>query len=395
MKNFKIMITFFILIIVYCYVANITLIPEHIILLENEPYKIKKLIGVDTIETITTSNNNENTVNMEVTLFGNKVKDVTIDTLENVEVVPIGKIIGMKLYTNGVLIVGMSQIENTNNEYVSPFVDCDIQEGDTIIKVNDTEIDNIGNLKEVVNDSNGENVLLTLVRNGSIVTSNITPVQTETDEYKLGLWVKDAATGVGTITYYEKNTGSFAALGHGIMDSDTEQLIDIESGEIVTSQVMSITKADINSPGEIRGTILNQKTIGEVEKNTQFGIYGKLDNLTTLNIDTNKSMPVALRSEIKVGDATLLCSLDGKTTQEYKIKIEKVFANDNYDNKSMLIRVVDDELIQNTGGIIRGLSGSPIVQNGKFVGAVTNVLVSNPEIGYAIFGDMMIKEMRK
>ncbi len=395
MKNFKITITFFILIVVYCYVANITLIPEHIILLENEPYKIKKLIGVDTIETITTSNDNENTVNMEVTLFGNKVKNVTIDTLENVEVVPIGKIIGMKLYTNGVLIVGMSQIENADKQYVSPFVNCDIQEGDTIIKVNDKEIDNIGNLKEVVNDSNGENVLLTLVRNGSIVTSNITPVQTETDEYKLGLWVKDAATGVGTITYYEKNTSSFAALGHGIMDSDTEQLIDIESGEIVTSQVMSITKADINSPGEIRGTIMNQKTIGEVEKNTQFGIYGKLDNLTTLNIDTNKSMPVALRSDIKVGDATLLCSLDGKTTQEYKIKIEKIFTNNNYDNKSMLIRVVDDALIQNTGGIIRGLSGSPIVQNGKFVGAVTNVLVSNPEIGYAIFGDMMIKEMRK
>lgn len=395
MKNFKIGITFFILIMIYSYVANITLIPEHIILLENEPYQIKKLIGVDTIETIRTSNDNENTVNMEVTLFGNKVKEVTIDTLENVEVVPIGKIIGMKLYTNGVLIVGMSQIENVNNEYVSPYVDCDIQEGDTIIKVNDTEIDNIGNLKEVVNDSNGENVLLTLVRNGSIVTSNITPVQTEPDEYKLGLWVKDAATGVGTITYYEKNTGSFAALGHGIMDSDTEQLIDIESGEIVTSSVMSITKANINSPGEIRGTILNQKTIGEVEKNTQFGIYGKLENLTTLNIDTNQSIPVALRSEIKVGDATMLCSLDGKTTQEYKIKIEKVFVNDNYDNKSMLIRVVDDELIQNTGGIIRGLSGSPIVQNGKFIGAITNVLVSNPEIGYAIFGDMMIKEMRK
>ncbi len=395
MKNFKITITFFILIVVYCYVANITLIPEHIILLENEPYKIKKLIGVDTIETITTSNDNENTVNMEVTLFGNKVKNVTIDTLENVEVVPIGKIIGMKLYTNGVLIVGMSQIENADKQYVSPFVNCDIQEGDTIIKVNDKEIDNIGNLQEVVNDCNGENVLLTLIRNGSIVTSNITPVQTEDDEYKLGLWVKDAATGVGTMTYYEKNTGSFAALGHGIMDSDTEQLIDIESGEIVTSQVMSITKADINSPGEIRGTIMNQKTIGEVEKNTQFGIYGKLDNLTTLNIDTNKSMPVALRSEIKVGDATLLCSLDGKTTQEYKIKIEKIFTNNNYDNKSMLIRVVDDALIQNTGGIIRGLSGSPIVQNGKFVGAVTNVLVSNPEIGYAIFGDMMIKEMRK
>lgn len=395
MKNFKIMITFFILIIVYIYVANITLIPEQIILLENETYKIKKIWGVDTIETVATSNNNENILNVDVTLFGNKVKDVTINTIENVEVVPIGKIIGMKLYTNGVLIVGMSQVENMQNELVSPFDNCDIKEGDTILKVNDTEIENIDNLKNIVNESNGQNVLLTLVRDGTLVTSNITPVQTETDEYKLGLWVKDAATGVGTMTYYEKNTGSFAALGHGIVDIDTEQLIDIESGEIVTSEVMSITKAGVNSPGEIRGTIVNQKTIGEVMKNTKFGIYGRLDNLASLNIDTSKAVPVALRNEIQEGDAKILCSLNGKTTKEYDIKIEKIYKENNYDNKSMLIRVIDNELIKATGGIIRGLSGSPILQNGKFVGAVTNVLVSKPEIGYAIFGDMMIKQMRK
>ena len=395
MRNFKIMITFFILIIIYIYVANITLIPEHIVLLENEPYKIKKFLGVDTIETISTLNDHGNTVNIDVTLFGTKVKDVTVETIENVEVVPIGKIIGMKLYTNGVLIVGMSEIENMDNELVSPYQNCDIKQGDTILKVNDTEIENIDSLKEVVNDSNGQNMVLTILRDGSVVTSNITPVQTEEDEYKLGLWVKDAATGVGTMTYYEKNTGNFAALGHGIVDKDTDKLIDIDSGEIVTSDVVSITKADINSPGEIRGTIINQKTIGNVEKNTQFGIYGKLDNLTSLNINTENSVLVALRNEIEIGDAKILCSLDGKTTKEYNIKIERIFSNNSYDNKSMLIRVIDNNLIKETGGIIRGLSGSPILQNGKFVGAVTNVLVSNPEIGYAIFGDMMVKEMRK
>lgn len=212
MKNFKIWITFFILIIAYIYIANISLIPKQIILLENESYKIKKFIGVETIETVSTANDNGNTLNVDVKLFGNKVKEVTVDTIENVEVVPIGKVIGMKLYTNGVLIVGMSQVENMENELVSPFVDCDIKEGDTIVKVNDTEIENIDNLKNVVNKSNGQNVLLTLVRNGTLVTSNIKPVQTESEEYKLGLWVKDAATGVGTITYYEKNTENFAAL---------------------------------------------------------------------------------------------------------------------------------------------------------------------------------------
>ncbi len=395
MKNFKMIITFFILIILYMYVANLTLIPNHIILLEKEDYNIKKFLGVDTIETVSTSNDSGNTRNIDVTLFGTKVKQVTVDTIENVQVVPIGKIIGMKLYTNGVLIVGMSEIENIHNEVINPAKSCDIQEGDTIVKVNNKEIENIETLKNIVNESKGENVLLTLMRDGVILTSNITPVQTEEQEYKLGLWVKDAATGVGTITYYEKNTGSFAALGHGIIDSDTEKLIDIDSGEIVTSNILSITKAEINNPGEIRGTIANQKTIGEVSKNTQFGIYGKLDNLTSLNIDTSKALPVALRDEIQVGDATVLCSLDGKSSKEYKIKIEKINKNNNYDNKSMLIRVIDQELINQTGGIVRGLSGSPVLQNGKFVGAVTNVLVSNPEIGYAIFGDMMIKEMRK
>ena len=395
MKKFKIIITFFILLIIYVYVANITLIPNRIILLENENYKIKKFLGVDTIETVSTSSDNGNIKNVDVTLFGNKVKNVSVETIENVEVVPIGKIIGMKLYTNGVLIVGMSEIENINNELVSPFNNCDIKEGDTIVKINDTEIENIENLKNVVNESNGKNICLTLVRDGTVVTSNITPVQTETDEYKLGLWVKDAATGVGTITYYEKNTGNFAALGHGIVDNDTEKLIDIDSGEIVTSEIVSVTKGAINSPGEIRGTITNQKTIGEVNKNTKFGIYGNLTNLTSLNIDAQKTYPVALRNEISVGDATVLCSLDGKNSKEYSIKIEKIHLDNDYDNKSMLIRVTDKELIEATGGIIRGLSGSPILQNGKFVGAVTNVLVSNPEIGYAIFGDLMIKEMRK
>lgn len=384
-----------VLIILYIYVTNITLIPDHIILLENETYNIKKFLGVDTIETMSTSNNNGNTRKVEVTLFGAKVKDVTVDTIENVEVVPIGKIIGMKLYTNGVLIVGMSEVENIENQLINPAKTCDIQEGDTIVKVNDTEIDDIESLKNVVNQSHGENVLLTLVRDGAVLTSNITPVQTEAEEYKLGLWVKDAATGVGTMTYYEKNTGNFAALGHGIVDSDTDKLIDIDSGEIVTSEIISITKAEVNNPGEIRGTIINQKTIGQVEKNTQFGIYGRLDNLTSLNINTSEALPVALRDEIKVGEATVLCSLDGKNSKPYNIKIEKINTSNNYDNKSMLIRVTDDELIQHTGGIIRGLSGSPILQNGKFVGAVTNVLVSNPEVGYAIFGDMMIKEMRK
>lgn len=395
MKKFKNVITIIFLFIVYIYVANISLIPKEIVLLEGEELNLKKMFGIQTVETAKTSNNNYNVSNLEVNMFGSiPLKDVKVTVIDDIEVVPIGKIIGLKLYTNGVLVVGMSEIEDCNNNLIKPYQNTDIKEGDTILKINENEIQDIDVLKEVVNKSEGENLKLTILRDGSILTSNITPVKTNDKEYKLGLWVKDAATGVGTMTYYEPNSKSFAVLGHGITDSDTNNLINIESGELVTSKVISIKKGEIENPGEIKGTILNQQTIGRVSKNTQFGIYGTLDNLTSLNIDTSKKMKVALRDEIKIGEAKIICSLDNSNkTKEYSIEIEKIYYDNDYNNKSMLIRVTDPELIDKTGGIIRGLSGAPIIQNGKFIGAVTNVLVSNPEIGYAIFGDLMVKEM--
>ena len=182
--------------------------------------------------------------------------------------------------------------------------------------------------------------------------------------------------------------------GHGITDIDTGELINIASGEFVTTRILNITKGESGNPGKIQGTIENQVNIGEIDKNTKFGIYGKVDNLSSLNIDTSKEMEVATRDEIQTGKATILCSLDNKTVQEYEIEIEKIFKENNYDNKSMEIKVTDERLLEKTGGIIQGMSGSPIIQNGKFIGAVTHVLVNNPEEGYAVFGDIMLKQSR-
>ena len=394
MKSLKNILTIVFLFILYMYVANITQIPKEIILLKGEKLEIIRMCGLEVIETATTSSMNMDTVNIELSLFGKiPVKDINVNIIENAEVIPIGKIIGLKLYTNGVLVVGMSEIENMYNEMEKPFENTDIQEGDTIIKIDENEIENIEDLKKIVNESEGKNICLTLVREGTLVTSNIKPTQIEENEYKLGLWVKDAATGVGTVTFVEKESQKFAALGHGIADSDTNRLIDIDSGEIVTSKVLSIKKGEEGKPGEIKGTIINQPTIGNVEKNTVFGIYGTLNNLTSLNINKSEAIPVALRNEIKEGEAQIICSIDGNTTKTYDILIEKIYLQNNSDNKSMLIKVIDSELLESTGGIIRGLSGAPIVQNGKFVGAVTNVLVSNPQIGYAIFADLMVKQI--
>ena len=394
MKKINIVITILFLFIIYMYVSNITLIPKQITLLEGESYKIRTLYGIDVVETSSAISGNENTIKVGLSLLGKNVREVTVNILEDVEVIPIGKIIGLKLYTNGVLIVGMSEIENVNHIIEKPFENLDIQEGDTIIKVNDSEIQTIEALQKEINNSAGKNINLTLLKeDGTISTSNIKPVQVSSKEYKLGLWVKDAATGVGTLTYYEPETKGFAALGHGITDIDTDKLINIDSGSIVTSKVVSIQKGEVGKPGEIRGSILNQPTIGTVYKNTEFGIYGEITETSNLKIDYSNKLKVALRNEIVEGNATILCSVDGKETKEYKIKIEKIYSENNENNKSMLIEVVDEELIEKTGGIIRGLSGAPIIQNGKFIGAVTNVLVNSPTKGYAIFADIMIKNM--
>ena len=394
MKKIKIVITILFLLIIYMYISNVTLIPKQIVLLEGENYKIRTLLGIDVIQTSAVVSENGNTSQVNLNMFGNTVKQINVTRLENVEVIPVGKIIGLKLYTNGVLIVGMSEIENVNHQKERTYENLNIQEGDTILKVNDLEIQTIENLQKEINKSDGKNIDLTILKeDGTIETSNIKPVKVSNTEYKLGLWVKDAATGVGTLTYYEPNSKSFAALGHGITDSDTDKLIDIDSGNIVTSKIVSIQKGEQGKPGEIRGSIINQPTIGKVYKNTEFGIYGELTNLSNIKFNYSNKLKVALRDEIQEGNAKVLCSVDGNETEEYDIKIEKIYKDNNEDNKSMLIEVTDKNLINKTGGIIRGLSGAPIIQNGKFIGAITNVLVNSPTKGYAIFGDIMIKNM--
>ena len=397
----KTILTIFFLIIIYMYVVNITQIPDDLIILRNEDLKFKTMPGLSIIETMRTFSLNKETkidTSIEIQLLGKiTLRNVELTTLDDIEVIPVGKIVGLKLYTNGVLVVGMSEIEDESSRLVKPYENTNIQEGDMIIEINGEEIESIQNLKTVVNNTSGNDVEIKLLRDGTtIVVSNIKPVKVSKDEYKLGLWVKDAATGVGTMTYYEPKSNKFALLGHGITDADTNSLIYIDSGELVTSKVVSVKKGASGEPGEIRGTILKQKTIGKVNKNTNFGVFGELEDLTTLNIDTSKKYKIALRNEIKEGSAKILCSTDDSNkVQEYEIEIEKVYTDNDSNNKSMLIRITDDKLIEKTGGIIRGLSGAPIIQNGKFIGAVTNVLVSNPKIGYGIFADLMIKEMNK
>ena len=402
----KILLVFFIFSI-FIYVLAISSIPEKVVIFEGEEINLKTIIGLDIskINTVeTSSSNNKKTLNNEqnntkekysVSLFDNfLLKEIDVDVLPKQTVIPVGNIAGLKLYTSGVLVVGMSEIKGINNEKSKPYINTEIEEGDTIIKVNNSEIFSTEDLMEKVNNSNGDEIKLTYVKNKEIKECSIIPVETEDGKYKLGLWVRDSAAGVGTVTYYDPITKSFGALGHGISDIDTSELLNISSGEFITSKVLNIVKGEKGNPGKIQGTIDNQKNIGRIYKNTEFGIFGKVDEISNLSLEISKEMELALREEIKQGKATILCNLDNTQVKEYEIEIEKIYLQNDYDNKSMKIKITDKELLDLTGGIIQGMSGAPIIQNGKFIGAVTNVLVNNPEEGFAVFGDRMLKEMK-
>ena len=386
-----------ILLISLIYTVNITNIPENIILFENEELNLNQILGVvlkeGREEIVQASNTNSKIENKKITvslfnLFN--VKTVNVSTVQNTKVIPLGNIIGIKLYSDGVLVIGMTEIEGKK-----PYENTGIREGDLITKVDNVQVTTTQALIECVNKSKGQNVKIQYIREGTEYIANIEPVKTKENKYKIGLWVRDGAMGIGTATYYEPESGKIATLGHGIVDRDTDKLITIESGTLLTSTITKIKKGEEGIPGEIRGVINDSQKIGNINLNTEFGIYGKLEETNRLGIDTTNVLDVALKNEIKTGKATILLMLEDGIRKEYEIEIKKIYKNNTEDNKSMLIEITDSELIEKTGGIIQGMSGAPIIQNGKFIGAVTHVLVNDPTVGYGVFADIMIKQLKE
>lgn len=412
MKNLKKFLIVFFCLIIYVYVCNISLLPSNIIIFRGETLNFKTIVGIDVrkannsdakiIQASTGINNNDTisssagSYQLNLDLFGAiPVKEINVNVIDRAKVIPCGDLIGLKMYSKGVLVVGMSEIEGIDKVNYKPYLSSGIKEGDMIVEIDKKNISSTDELIKCVNASNGKNIEIKYVRGQEEKTTNIIPVKSNTNEYKIGLWVRDATAGVGTLTFYEPSTNSFAALGHGIIDGDTGGVFNIANGELVKSRLISIKKGEKNNPGEIKGMIESNKPIGQIFKNTNLGVYGNVQNNSNIDKTGASEYEVALRSEIQVGEAEVICEVEPGKKEHYTISIEKVYTSNNYDNKSMLIRVTDPRLIEKTGGIVQGMSGSPILQNGKFVGAVTHVLVNNPTQGYAIFGDMMIKQMRE
>ncbi len=402
----KIFIISFLLILLV-YVSSITSIPSKVTLFEGEKINLKTVFGLNieeiekepTILTSTNIANNINSirqVNYKVNLFGRiPLKEIDVSVIPKAYVVPLGNIVGLKLYTNGVLVVGMSEIDGQDNKKYKPYENTGIEQGDMLIKLNNESISCTAELLEKVYNSKGQEMQVEYVRDGEVLTTSIIPIMAEDNKYKLGLWVRDAAAGVGTASFYDVTTKTFAALGHGILDVDTEELLNIAEGEFITSKIASIKKGTKGNPGKIQGTIDNGITIGKVYKNTEFGVFGKVTNESSLDIDLSKAVEVATRDQIKLGKAQIMCTLENNETKKYDIEITKIYTNNNENNKSMLVKITDKELIEKTGGIIQGMSGSPIIQNGKVIGALTHVLVNDPQTGYGVFADLMLKKARE
>lgn len=410
-RKIKVILLLFILLFLYIYVASVTLVPNSIILMQGESLNLATLWGISikenensnpnigeynqnkTIETATkniedNSLNETGKIDLSLNLLDKiPLKEISVNVIPKVNVIPLGNAIGLKLYTEGVLIVGMSEIEGKR-----PYEFSGIKEGDRIISIDNKKIETTEDLIETVNSSKGKEVSIKYVRENSEEVTNITPVQTKQNEYKLGLWVRDAAAGVGTASFYIPSTGMFASLGHGITDIDTGDLITISNGELVSTNIVSIQKGEKGKPGEIKGSIEGSSKIGEVYKNTSFGIFGRVSNKNSLKV-TESEMEILNRDEIKKGKAQIICELEDGKKEHYDIEIQRIYTANNKDNKSMLIKITDERLLERTGGIIQGMSGSPIIQNGKFVGAVTHVLVNDPTTGYGVFADMMLKQM--
>ncbi len=327
---------------------------------------------------------------VQMNLFGIPVKSVNVSVIDIDEVVACGVPFGIKMYTNGVMVVSMTDVD-TQSGSLNPAYEAGIRIKDIITKVNSKTISSVEQLEEIVAQSGGNTLQLTVVRDGKEIIYGVTPVKSvSADKYRLGLWIRDSSAGIGTMTYYDKKTGLFAGLGHGICDVDTGQRLPLSYGTVLKSSIIDIVKGEKGSPGELKGILYDNMSIGQLYDNSDYGVFGILTD-DGMNLIKGRSYPVALSSEIEKGPAKILCTLDDDKVKEYDIIIENINRNPYFGEKNMVIKITDKDLISKTGGIVQGMSGSPIIQNGKLVGAVTHVFISDPAKGYGIFAENMIK----
>lgn len=333
---------------------------------------------------------------LKLKLFGKiPLKTVKVSVVPDLKVIPGGQTIGVKVKSAGILVVGHHLVSVGKDRKVSPGEEANIQLGDLITRINGSYLNDVTKVAPIVEQAGNKKqpIHLTIKRNGKEITTKLTPAyDVEEKTWRLGLYIRDSAAGVGTLTFYAPDQGVFGALGHVITDMDTQTPIVVGDGQIVQSNVTSISKSQNGEPGEKKAHFLKEsKILGSVERNTHFGIFGKMKANPDHSLFKD-GIPVAFAEEVKEGPAHILTVIDGQQVEKFNIDIVHVTHQTSPATKGLVIRITDPRLIDKTGGIVQGMSGSPIIQNGKLIGAVTHVFVNDPKSGYGCFIEWMLQD---
>ncbi len=328
-----------------------------------------------------------NTFRMDLKLLGLiNIKPVSVQVVDRRVVALCGTPFGIKMVTDGVMVVGTGAITDCNSRAVSPAQIAGIQEGDIILSINGEKISSKKQLTKLVESSAGQPLSLVVRRGEQLTSLHLSPVRSSLDNsYHLGLWVRDSSAGIGTMTFYDPNNGCFAGLGHAICDVDTGQLMPLSQGEIVEASIIGVHAGKSGSPGQLQGAFVANRSIGSLYTNSYNGVYGRLMNQP---VDA-RTIPMAQCQEVRQGPVKILTTVSGQKPQLFDACIEKLSLSQDEPTKNMVLRITDPDLLELSGGIVQGMSGSPIIQDGMLVGAVTHVFVNDPTRGYGIFAENM------
>lgn len=381
------------LIIIYSFIVfgNIVL-PDKIEAYSTKKIEYKSVYSVEnnSLYQVDYQNNSKvSPVENDIKLLGIiPVKTTSIIQSKPKKVSVSGESFGIKLYTDGVIIVGIRDVE-TDKGKCNPAKEAGLEKGDIIIEINGKKVYSADSVTDILNDNNGKDYKITVKRNGNYKEFLLKPAYSSSQWcYKVGLWVRDSTAGVGTITYYDKSNNTVSALGHPITDVDTNEIMPILDGEAVRATVTKIYKSKAGEAGSLCCEFTND-IIGTLKKNCQSGIYGKY----TCTLKNTYEYEVASPNEIVRGPVQILCTIDSGKAKFYNAQISRISYRENKKGKNMVVKITDERLLEKTGGIVQGMSGSPIIQNGKLVGALTHVIVDSPEKGYAIFAQDMVDEL--
>jgi stage IV sporulation protein B len=319
-----------------------------------------------------------------------RLRKVEFNVVEEKKLFAMGKAVGLRLYLDGVLVEAISPVHGMDGRKYTPSKDAGIRRGDILIKANHLPIQSAAHFTEMIHQ--GETLVITGVRDGNLYSTNISPKKSRDEKFKVGLWIKDTINGIGTITFCSTEEGlAFGGLGHGISNYSENDILPLQGGEVFYTEITSVKKGLSGDPGELRGDLLlDYSLIGQIYHNTAVGIFGVLDKKFLESISP-QSYFIGYEQHVQKGPAYILSNIEGNAIQKYDIQIEKITNSPFASPKGMIIRITDENLIEKTGGIVQGMSGSPIIQNNRIIGAVTHVLIHEPTKGYGLFIEDMLR----